>query len=405
MSARAASRLAYACLALALALVAAGAAVLALNRASGPPDDILSFSTTFQTIAVTIAFAAVGALVASRRPGNAIGWLFLGFALVSGLYWLAGQYAYHALLARPGSLPGGLAVATALNSGFVPSLAVLTFIVLLFPTGRLPSRRWLGIAWVACASYAVLLAGATVVSERLDTPFESIRNPAFIAQSLLSTIIILSGVAGGILSVVAAFAAVVVRFRRGRSDERAQLKWFVSVAALVPVFLVAHTIADFSAPGAIGTIETLSTLVVAAFPVATGFAVLLYRLYEIDRILSRAVAYGALSALLAGTYFGVVLALQQIFAPITQGSELAVAGSTLAVAALFRPARRRVQTLVDRRFYRSKVDAERTLEAFTSRLRREIDLDSLTGELSAAVQKTMQPAHTSLWLRTPEAER
>jgi len=359
---------------------------------------------TFQEVAVAIAFGAVGAVLASRRSGNGIGWLFLAFGLVSGIYWLAGQYAYYALLARPGSLRGGLALAVALNGGFVPPLALLTFIVLLFPTGRLLSRRWRGVAWLACASCAILLAGATVGSARLDTPFESIRNPVSLERAWV-LVIVFSGIAGVITSVVAAFAAVVIRFRRGRNEERAQLKWFVSVAALVPLFLGAHTIADAFAPGAINTIEAIFTLVVAAFPVATGIAVLKYRLYEIDRILSRAVAYGVLTALLAGAYFGIVLALQQIFAPITQGSELAVAGSTLAVAALFRPARRRVQGLVDRRFYRRKVDATRTLDAFGARLRREIDLDTLTAELRSAARETMQPAHVSLWLRPQESER
>ena len=191
--------------------------MLALNRASGASNDILSFSETFQEVAVAFAFAAVGAVLASRRSGNAIGWLFLAFGLVSGLYWLAGQYAFYALLARPGSLPGGLAVAVGLNGGFVPPVALLTYIVLLFPTGRLLSRRWRGVAWLACASCAILLAGATVASERLDTPFETIRNPVSLGQTWFLLLIIFSGVTGVILSVIAAFAAVVIRFRHGRN--------------------------------------------------------------------------------------------------------------------------------------------------------------------------------------------
>ena len=187
--------------------------------------------------------------------------------------------------------------------------------------------------------------------------------------------------------------------------ERQQYKWFTYAAALLPLGLIVNGTVGALAPGADVAISLTLSFTAAVLPNATGIAILRYRLYEIDRIVNRTLVYGALTALLAGLYFGIVIGLQAAFSSLTQGNELAVAGSTLAVAALFRPARRHIQALVDRRFYRSKVDAERTLAAFSARLRQEIDLGSLTGELSAAVQETMQPAYVSLWLRPQEAER
>jgi len=373
--------------------------VFALNRAPGVSNEAVSISEALQLLAPGLAFAAVGALVASRRPRNSIGWLFLAFGLFTGLFWLSAEYAYYAIFTSPGSLPGGRAVASMLDGAFVPQLALLTFIALLFPNGRLPSRRWRPAAAFAAASYAVMLVSVTVVPGPLDSPFQSIENPFGIEpRGVVGTVVIVC-VAGALLSVVAAFGAVATRFRRGGSDERAQLKWFASAAALVPLFLVAHSVAEVIAPRAVDTVEAFFTLVVTAFPVATGIAVLKYRLYDIDRIISRAVSYGVLSALLGGAYFGLVIALQQVFDPLTKGSDLAIAGSTLAVAALFRPGRRRVQALVDRRFYRRGYDAARTLEAFSVRLRREIDLDSLATELGAVARDNVQPAHVSLWLR------
>jgi hypothetical protein len=205
-----------------------------------------------------------------------------------------------------------------------------------------------------------------------------------------------------IASVIGAVATVLARFRRARQDEREQLKWLILAASVLPVGLVAHSIADAVAPGADNVIQLIFSFAVVAVPVAIGIAVLKYRLYEIDRIISRTLVYGVLSALLAGAYFGIVLALQASFGSLTHGNELAVACSTLAVAGLFRPVRRRVQTAVDRRFYRSKIDAEATLARFGARLRHEADLDALLGELHVAVRETFQPAQVSLWLRPQE---
>jgi hypothetical protein len=212
--------------------------------------------------------------------------------------------------------------------------------------------------------------------------------------------------------------AVVVRLRRARGDERQQLKWFAYVAALMATgFAVAALSLAIAAAGgwdednlptwlgAFGTVGWMTGLLalVLALPVAIGVSVLKYRLYDIDVVINRTLVYGSVTALLAGAYLGLVLLFQLAFSPVTEGSGLAVALSTLAVAALFRPARNRVQRLVDRRFYRGKYDAQQTLEGFAARLREEVDLDALRGELTGVVAETMQPAHVSLWLR--EAER
>ena len=199
---------------------------------------------------------------------------------------------------------------------------------------------------------------------------------------------------------------MLVRFRRSRGEERLQLKWFVLTIVLVLTFVAAAGIAAEVAPAASGAnpVEEvcfyLALLGVAALPVASAAAILKYRLYDIDLVINRALVYGALTASLAGAYLGSVLLLQLALSPLTDESDLAVAGSTLAVAALFRPARGRIQALVDRRFYRRRYDAARTLESFGGRLRDEVDLDALGADLRAAVAETVQPAHISLWLRS-----
>jgi hypothetical protein len=231
-------------------------------------------------------------------------------------------------------------------------------------------------------------------------PFQHVSDPLRVSghSPLLVPIVIAIPLAIG--SVSGAVATVVVRYRRALADEREQLKWLILAACVLPVGLVTHSIADGVAPGADATIELIFSFTAPLFPVAIGIAVLKYRLYDIDRIISRTLAYGVLSALLAGSYLGLVLALQAAFGSVTQGSELAVAGSTLAVAALFRPLRRRVQATVDRRFYRSRVNAEETLAHFGARLRQEADLDTLLAELRSVVGQTLAPAHVSLWLRS-----
>jgi hypothetical protein len=253
------------------------------------------------------------------------------------------------------------------------------------------------VPWTSAAAFGALSLFAMTTTP--SAPFQHVHDPLHVSGKSPLLLVIVVSIPLAIASVVGAVATVVVRYRRAGADEREQLKWLILAAAALPVGLVTHSIADTFAPGADGTIELIFSFAVPAFPIAIGIAVLKYRLYDIDRIISRTLVYGALTALLAGLYAGIVLALQAAFGSVTQGNELAVACSTLAVAALFRPVRRRVQRVVDRRFYRSKVDAEAMLARFGTRLRHEADLDALLVEVRSVVAEALAPAHVSLWLR------
>ena len=403
MSRLTATRLAWSLWALCVALTIAAMVLFALSasveiKGSSRPLDLLS-GLAF------LAFPTVGALVASRRPENLIGWIFCGVGVVIGVSNFASEYAIRALLARPGSLPGGKEAAWLGSWLFLPGVVLAgTFLLLLFPEGRLLSPRWRPAVWLAAAAIAALSIGLALAPGPLNDDFAFLRNP-FGIEGAGRALGAVSNLGFGLFfaSILAGATALILRFRRARGVERQQLKWITSAAALIVLSFLAGGIAIPLYEPATTATEYLLLLAVAALPVAAGIAILRHRLYDIDLIVRRTLVYGVLSALLAALYFGIVLALQQAFSPITQGSELAVAGSTLAVAALFRPARRRVQAVVDRRFYRRKVDAARTLEAFAALLRREIDLEALTAELRAVVQDTLQPVHVSLWLRAREA--
>jgi hypothetical protein len=401
MSGRTASRIAAAAVGLAVASLCFGLVLFALNRGAGHTAGVFSYSDLAKNVPATVAFLAMGALIVSRRPDNPIGWLCLanGFlGCVGGV--LAQQYAAYVLVTHPGSLfGGGVALAVPLNGAFAPPLVLLIFIPLIFPTGHLISRRWRVAAWVTVISFATLFAVAMTTSP-LDSPFQHVANPIAISRGFGPFLVV--AIVGGIASVIASLAAVVVRFRRSRGDERAQLKWLVLAASILPFALVAHTLAETLAPGAVNTVESIFSIGIMAFPIAIGIAVLKYRLYEIDRIISRALVYGSLTVVLAATYVGLVLGGQAVFASFAGGSNLAVAASTLVVAALFLPVRARVQRLVDRRFYRRRYDAQRTLESFGARLREQVDLETLQTELADVVRDTMQPGHVSMWVRTDQ---
>ena len=403
MSPRVASRLAWSLWALAALMVAGSAALIALAWGIPTPAEDLGPDGVGFLVAF-LAFPTVGAVVASRRPDNRIGWLFCGVGILLGLAAFVPEFADYALFAKPGSLPGGRWAAWA--SGWLDSTFILSvcLILLLFPTGRLISRRWRPALWLAAASLSTAILNSLVRPGmiRADLPVE---NPLGIegAKTFLDVVDVVAWVVF-VVSVVVSALSMVLRFRRARGDERQQVKWIAYAAGL----LVASFLAANGA-GALGSFwdkvaDALIGVAFAAIPVSAGIAILRYRLYDIDRVINRTLVYGVLTAGLASFYFGIVIGLQAASSSVTRGSDLAVAGSTLAVAALFRPARRRVQRLVDRRFYRRKVDAERTLGAFTDRLRRQIDLDSLTGELETVVRETLQPAHVSLWVRAQEAE-
>jgi hypothetical protein len=359
------------------------------------PPDVL-------TTAITVAFSAVGALIAKRHPGNAIGWIFLGVAFFSGLGSFA--HGYVAFLLADGGTPGIVAQTAAVYAevSWVPFVLVPpSFLLLLFPDGHLPSRRWRPIAWIAAAGIAGTLATSWVVPGPL-ADFPDLRNPYGIDSSLVSP---LQGVAYYVLfaGVIGCAVSVVVRFRRGVREQRQQIKWLAVAGSVAAVALIVNLM-FYEALGE-NAANGLIMFGVLTVPAAAGIGILRHRLYDIDIVINRTLVYGALTAILAGTYLVSVLLLQMLLAPLTPSNSLAVAVSTLAVAALFQPARRRIQAIVDRRFYRRKYDAARTLERFGAHLRDEIDLDALGEELRAVVSDTMQPTQVSFWLRDPETSR
>jgi hypothetical protein len=349
---------------------------------------------------VFAAFLVVGCLILARRPGNAIGWIFTAVGLLTMAAGVAETYARYAD-AHPGSLPAPLVASWVATWIWSPTIILtLVFPLLLFPTGRSLSARWRPVTWLAVgltAAFTVLGA----LSPSLDLPDgRTATNPIGVAGAdfdgaPLSTI--LSGLSLFLLA--AAVASLIVRFRRSRGVERQQLKWFTYAGVLA---LVAP-LSNYLLP----SLYNLPYVVVIALPISVGVAVLRYRLYDIDRLINRTLVYAALTVVLGLCYGGLVLALGQLFGTVGQRTpSWVVAGSTLAVAALFQPARRRIQQAVDRRFNRRKYDAAKTIEAFSARLRDQIDLDTLARELHVVVDQTMQPTQASLWLRTaPSVEQ
>jgi hypothetical protein len=381
----------------ALGALAAGALLFALNR-QVRSDSIFSVLNALEALAPAGAFFVTGLVLRARRPGNLVGGLCFAIGLLGLISWLLTQYAGYGLVTHPGSLPGALAIEVLLQGSWAPELALIVVLVCVFPDGRLLPGRWRIVPWTGAAAFGALwLLGMTTTP---SAPFQHVHDPLHVSGHSPLLLPIVVAIPLAIASVVGAVATVVTRFRRARGDEREQLKWLIFAASVLPVGLVAHSIADAFAPGADNTIQLIFSLGSYAFPIAIAIAVLKYRLYEIDRIVSRTLGYGLLSALLAGSYFAIVLALQAAFGSVTRGNELAVAFSTLVVAALFRPLRRRVQAAVDRRFYRSRVSADEMLAQFGARLRHEADLDALLAELRAVVAQTLAPEHVSLWLRS-----
>jgi hypothetical protein len=342
------------------------------------------------------AFLVVGCLILARRPGNVIGWLFAAVGLLVMTGGLVEPYAEYAYVTHPGSLPAPLVAAWLFTWVWNPMI-VLTLVLplLLFPTGRSLSPRWRPLTWLAVgltAAYTVL----GMLSPTLDLPEErTTANPIGVAGADLDAAPLSAILTSLLLLVfVGAIASLVVRFRRSRGVERQQLKWFTYAGGLV----LLAPLGSFLLP----SLGNLPWVVVVALPIAVGVAVLRYRLYDIDRIINRTLVYGLLTALLAGVYAGLVLLLGQVFGGLSaEPPSWAVAGATLAVAALFQPARRRIQQAVDRRFNRRRYNTTKTIEAFSARLRDEIDLDTLSAELLAVVDQTMEPTRASLWLRPP----
>jgi hypothetical protein len=350
------------------------------------------------------AFMVVGAVIVAHRPGNAVGRIFSAIGLLSSAGVLTMEYAEYAYVTNPGSLPGA-ALAAWFSWWWLPILGLIfVFTLLLFPTGRLPSPRWRPVAVAGgLAIAAVTVLGAVQPTLKLQNEEVYLPNPVGLAGTpdpeagALGTVLL--GVLGACM--VASVVSVVLRFRRSRGVERQQLKWFTYAAALM---LAANVVTLTVLPEGVVS-DLLFGLSIAFVPIAAGVAILRYRLYDIDRLINRTLVYAALTAVLGAVYAGAVLVLGWLFGGV--GGELpswAVAGATLAVAALFQPARRRVQAVVDRRFNRRRYDAARTVEAFSARLRDQIDLDTLSAELLAGVEQTVEPTTVSLWLR-PSAAR
>ena len=396
MSARAASWLAWSVWGFTLALLVV--ALLSPKTEENGLVILLPLATG------AIAWSTVGAVVASRRPENAVGWILWAMGLLSGVALFAGQYATYALLVHPGSLPGGELVGLLSSWIWVPIIGLLIFLLLLFPNGQLPTRRWRPVAWIGGAVIAMGAINEALVPGTIDG-LEPLRNPLGIegAKRILALLSTISQALAAALLLVAA-ASLFVRLRRARGEERQQVKWLAYAATVLATSFFLSSVSGAIGASWVGFV--LSMVGFLGIPMAAGIAVLKYRLYEIDLLINRTLVYGALTAMLALVYFGTVVAMQYTFRALTgQESQLAVVASTLAIAAIFNPLRRRIQDFVDRRFYRRKYDARKTLEAFSAKLRDETDLGALTNDVVGVVRETMQPAHVSVWLRPDTASK
>jgi hypothetical protein len=393
MNARAARWMAWFLFSLFLACVATALGFVVFGRGSAG----------YAAVLLALGFAAVGALVASQEPANAVGWLLL----VASLAFAFPAEAY----ADSGGHPGAAWAAWVAGwLWYVWFGGVALLLPLLFPTGRLLSHRWRVALAVALAAIALDVLNVALTAGVLDVPTsEPTINPLGV-NGFLAGAVTAAGVAGGVLTLVGLALgplSLVLRFRRSRGRERQQLKVFafvvVAIATMAVLVVVGAAIQPLAPSLAVG-LENVGwfvglLLVILGVPFAVGVAILRHHLYGIDVVINRTLVYGVLTVTLGAAYLASVLVLRLVLSPLTGESDLAVAGSTLAVAALFRPARSRIQSLVDRRFYRARYDATRTLEIFSGRLRDQIDLEAVGADLRRVVHDTVQPAHVSLWLR------
>ena len=401
LSRRAASWLAWSLVALSVALLVGGITLARTTRSTAvelPYGGEAELGSAVLSLATLLTFSVVGAIVASRHPRNTIVWLFCSTGLVVGLNALAGGYAEFWLASSSGIRSLAESAAWFSSWSWIPLLFVPTsFLLLLFPDGRLPSPRWRPVAW--CAGLGIT---GSVLFYALDAgpleDFPQIVNPYGVDSPIVGIVgVAASFVATG--STVASAISLIVRARRAGRVERQQIKWLAyGGAVVVGTIFVAAAISLWSVTVSIALIN----LALLGLPVFTGVAIVRHRLYDIDLIINRTLVYGVLTGTLALVYFGGVATTQAIFRALTgqeQQPQLAVVVSTLVIAALFNPLRRRIQSFIDKRFYRRKYDAAKTLETFSAKLRDETDLDALNAELVGIVRETMQPGHVSLWLR------
>jgi hypothetical protein len=396
MSRRTAVLFAWSMWAISFALTALSLLLLVLNFSH---PNVAIYPYWLENVLFAVGYSTVGAVIASRSsPENIVGWLFCAIGLSFGVIHFSAEYAIYTLLAQPETLIGGEAAAWILSWGWVLAVGFIVFLALLFPDGRLPSRRWRWFAWLSLlliftgAVWGAFTPGAILSLGQINNPLgvEGLPNVWKLTQTLMLTLIFVSA------------ASLFMRLRQARGVERQQIKWFTYTGVVASsAALLTYTISE-----PLGALwlrwggYVVMQIALIGMPISLGIAILRYRLYEIDLLINRTLVYGSLTATLVALYFSGIVVLQRVFVLLTgQQSTLAVVASTLLIAALFTPLRRAIQSFIDRRFYRRKYDARKTLEAFSSKLRDETDLEALNDNLVGVVRETMQPAHVSLWLR------
>jgi len=382
--------------AISLALGGGAIALLLANLQGGAP--IEPSSNLVAGFVLGIAYPLVGGVLAARRPGNAIGWTFLAIGLSQATNAFTNQYSLLGLVIRPGSLPWAAEASWLSIWTWVPGFILLgTFSVLLFPDGHLPSPRWRLVAAMAATSLVFLMVPLAVVAwpHRGIEDVYAQSGTGFGPDSDWANALASIGLAIGMAAALASIASLVLRFRRSSAEDRRKLKLLTLAAIVLMAFLVSSTYYSMGPiPDAIAAL-----LITPLVPLATAVAILRYRLFDIDRIISRTVSYATVTGILALVFVGTILVLQTLLASLLRGSSVAVAASTLVVAALFQPLRRWVQAAVDRRFNRARYDAERTVAAFGAGLRDQVDLGVLRHDLLATIDLTLQPTRADVWLR------
>ena len=386
----------------------AGMAILILVAPDAPLQDAWGFRGGAAVLAV--AFGGVGALVALRVPGNRIGALLVAIGFWAAAIGFSAEYAVYGLTVAPGTVPFARAASWLATWVWVPFAGLsTTFLVLVFPDGRLLSPRWRPVAWLAAVAIAVTAAAMALLPGPINN-VPTLDNPLGVSTSTAPVVQVVASLGFVLLAIAVVLSAtsLVLRVRRSDGVARQQLKWFTAAAVFAgltlagpaTLFNLAIT-GDPSAP-TVKAFEILTMIALLLVPIAVGIAVLRYRLYEIDRLISRTISWAIVTGLLVASFVVLILALSSILEPLTGGSTLAVTGSTLVTAALFAPLRNRVQRAVDRRFDRSRYDGERLLTAFGVRRRNQVDLVMISDDVLATVDAAVRPAHAGLWLRDPE---
>jgi len=372
------------------ACTVAAVAILAVSFTLTLPDSwgFRGFPAIF-----AVTFTWVGAALAWRRPRNAVGWLLLSVGVVAATQVFLAEYAAFGIVGRSAPLVGAVFAGWLVSWIWLVEVTVVAVVLLsVFPDGRFVSPRWRAIAWLGSASAVVgAFALAFNAGPLNNAPFAT--NP-YVLFDDPSIALFYRAMIGVALAALGAAVSLFVRYRRSQGVERQQLKWLAFEALVLAVAVV---VGSFDQADKWASVFMIGAIALA--PVMIGIAVLRYRLYDIDVLINRALVYGATTAAIGAAFFAGIVVLQSALRPLTGGSELAVAGSTLLCFALFQPVRRRAQSTIDRRFYRARYDAVRTLDLFASRLAEEVDLDTVRSDLVEAVQRSVQPTHASVWLR------